>query len=170
MKKIGLFYSFATDKTKRCAKKIEESFNSKKFEVTAVDVNETLTEEQFLEFDNIIAGAATWFDGELPFYWDEFVPAVEGMDLSKKQIAIFGLGDQVTASENFCDAMGILGSLFKERGAKLIGYSGTEGYIFEGSGALDGGKFMGLALDLDNQAKLTDERIKAWVKQLEKEF
>ncbi len=170
MKKIGLFYNFATDKTKRCAKKIEESFNSKNFEIVAVDVNETLTEEQFLQFDNIIVGAATWFDGELPFYWDEFVPTIEGMDLSKKRIAVFGLGDQVTASENFCDAMGILGNLFKEQGAKLIGYTETEDYTFEGSDALERNKFMGLALDLENQAKLTDERIKAWVKQLKKEF
>ncbi len=170
MKKIGLFYSFATDKTKRCANKIEESFNSKKFEVVAIDVNETLTEEQFLEFDNIIVGVATWFDGELPFYWDEFVPALEDMDLSKKRIAIFGLGDQVTASENFADAMGILGDLFEERGAKLIGHTATDGYIFEGSEAVRDNKFIGLALDLDNQNKLTNERIEAWVKQLEKEF
>jgi flavodoxin I len=32
------------------------------------------------------------------------------------------------------------------------------------------GKFVGLALDEDNQSDLTDERIKAWVTALKKEF
>jgi flavodoxin I len=58
----------------------------------------------------------------------------------------------------------------EDRGAKVIGLTSPEGYTFEGSVALRDGQFLGLALDIENQAALTDERIKAWVEQLKKEF
>ena len=60
-----------------------------------------LTEEIFLSHKNMILGVPTWFDGELPNYWDEFVPAIEDLDLKGKTIAIYGLGNQVEYPENF---------------------------------------------------------------------
>ena len=36
--------------------------------------------------------------------------------------------------------------------------------------AVKNGKFVGLAIDEDNQSDLTDERIKIWVAQIKKEF
>jgi flavodoxin I len=47
-----------------------------------------LTEKTFLSYDNLILGVPTWFDGELPNYWDEFVPALEDLDLKGKTVAI----------------------------------------------------------------------------------
>jgi flavodoxin I len=44
------------------------------------------------------------------------------------------------------------------------------GYDFNKSKALRDDKFIGLALDEDNQSDLTDSRIKQWVTQLKKEF
>ncbi|MFW5829724.1 MAG: hypothetical protein ACOCXA_05635 [Planctomycetota bacterium] len=38
------------------------------------------------------------------------------------------------------------------------------------SRALDGDHFVGLALDLDNQAELSDERLEAWAGQLKAAF
>jgi len=58
----------------------------------------------------------------------------------------------------------------EDRGAKVIGLTNPEGYTFERSVALRDGQFLGLALDVENQAGLSDERIKAWVEQLKKEF
>ncbi len=170
MKKVGLYYNFETKKTSRVAKKIKEAFEKAGgYEIIPVDVDEKMTEEQFMQFDHMLLGASTWMDGELPYYWDEFVPAMEDLDMKGKKIAIFGLGDQVNGSENFQDAIGLLGYLLEERGAKLYGFTSTDGYTFERSVGLKDGKFMGLSIDVDNQAALTNERITAWVKQLKKE-
>jgi len=166
--KIGLIYSFNTIKTSKNAEKIKKAFG-KDFDIEMVNVEE-IDEKAFLSFDNMLLGVPTWFDGELPNYWDEFMPAIEQLKLKGKKVALFGLGDQVGYPENFVDAIGLLAIALEERGAKVIGLTSPEGYTFERSVALRDGKFLGLPLDIENQAALTDERIKAWVEQLKKEF
>ncbi|RZT93458.1 flavodoxin I [Ancylomarina subtilis] len=166
--KIGLIYSFNTIKTSKNAEKIKKAFG-KDFDIEMVNVEE-IDEKSFLSFDNMLLGVPTWFDGELPNYWDEFMPAIEQLKLKGKKVALFGLGDQVGYPENFVDAIGLLAIALEERGAKVIGLTSPEGYTFERSVALRDGKFLGLPLDIENQAALTDERIKAWVEQLKKEF
>ncbi|MFA9391364.1 MAG: flavodoxin [Prolixibacteraceae bacterium] len=167
MKKIGIFYSFNSNKTAKIAEKIIEAFAGSNIEaVNAEDV----TEEAFLAFDNIIAGVPTWFDGELPNYWDEFSPALEDLDLKGKKIAIYGLGDQKGYAENFNDGIGVFADLVTKSGAEVIGYTSAEGYTFENSAALKGAKFCGLCLDQENQARLTKGRIEKWVESLKNEF
>ena len=168
MKKIGLIFSFNTIKTSKNAEKVKKAFG-KEFDVEMVNVEE-IDEEAFLSHKNMILGVPTWFDGELPNYWDEFMPAIEDMKLKGKKVALFGLGDQLGYPENFVDAIGLLATSLEERGAKIIGLTSPEGYTFERSVALRDGKFLGLALDIENQAALTDERIKTWVEQLKEEF
>lgn len=166
MKKIGLFYSFNTNKTSQAARKIGEEFGD-----TAVHVNaETLTEKEFLSYGNLILGVPTWFDGELPNYWDEFVPALEDLDLKGKTVAIFGNGNQKGYPENFVDGVGIMANLLESRGARLVGLTSVQGYTFESSQALRGDQFTGLALDFENQAAQINGKIKKWVEQLKKEF
>ena len=131
---------------------------------------ETITQDTFRNYSNFILSVPTWFDGELPNYWDEFVPALEDMDLEGKTIAIFGNGNQRDYPENFVDAIGILGKLLEQLGAEIIGETSTDGYVFESSVAVRDGKFMGLAIDQDTQAKLTDERVKNWVKDIQVKF
>lgn len=137
--------------------------------IEAVNV-ETLTEEQFLSYDNLILGVPTWFDGELPNYWDELGPALEDMNLKGKYVAMFGLGDQVNYAENFLDALGIMAVLLESRGAKIVGHTSAKGYTFESSKALRGNQFLGLAIDFENQANKNKERVSAWVEQIKKEF
>jgi len=167
MKKTAIIYSFNTKKTGKVADQIKEAFASEDIDMVNA---EDLTEEKFLSYDQMILGVPTWFDGELPNYWDEFVPAIEDLDLSGKKIALFGLGDQKGYPENFLDAVGILGKILEEQGATLVGFTSTEGYEFESSAAERDGKFMGLAIDYENQGTKNKERIPAWVEQLRKEF
>lgn len=167
MKKIGLVYSFNTKKTSQTAKRLIEAFGENVIE--AVNV-ETLTGKQFLSYDNIILGVPTWFDGELPNYWDEFVPALEDLNLKGKNIAIYGAGDQKGYPENFVDGIGIMAYLVEQLGAKLSGFTSAEGYTFESSKAQRGDQFCGLALDYENQANKNKERIANWVEQIKKEF
>lgn len=167
MKKIGLFYSYNTRKSSIVADKIAKEIGKENVDLINA---EEIDEDKFMAYDNIIISAPTWFDGELPNYWDEFVPALEDMNLKGKTIGIFGLGDQKGYPENFVDAIGIMGELLEKLGAKLIGETSTNDFTFEKSKAVRNGKFMGLALDVDNQNKLTGQRIKDWVEKIKKEF
>jgi flavodoxin I len=167
MKKIGLIYSFNTKKTGQMAKRIVDAMGPENIE----EVNaETLTEDQFTAFDNLILGVPTWNDGELPNYWDEFVPALEDLNLKGKHIAIFGAGDQKGYPENFVDGVGIMAGLVEKQAAVLVGFTSTEGYTFENSKAKRGDTFCGLALDFENQSTKNKERITTWCEQLKKEF
>lgn len=168
MSKTGIFYSFNSIKTSKAAEKIIQEFNP---DINILPVNaEVLTEELFLSFTNLILAVPTWFDGELPNYWDEFVPALEDLNLTGKTIAIYGLGNQVEYPENFGDAVGIMAKLVQERGAKLVGFTSAEGYTFESSRALTGDQFMGLVLDQETQPRLSKDRIANWVKDLKVQF
>ena len=124
----------------------------------------------FQAYDNLIVGASTWFDGELPTYWDEMIPEIESLDLKDKKVALFGLGDQIGYPDNFVDGLGILADAFEKAGAILVGFTSAEGYSFNRSRALRDGKWCGLVIDIENQAKLTDKRIADWCEQLKKEF
>jgi flavodoxin I len=167
MKKIGLFYSFNTKKTAQTANKIVEYLGKENIE----DINaEEVTPDKFMVYDNLILGVPTWFDGELPNYWDEFVPALEDLNLNEKKIAIFGAGNQKGYPENFVDAIGIMAGILEKQGAKIVGFTSVEGYNFESSKAKRGDQFCGLALDFENQVGLNKERIANWCVQLNKEF
>lgn len=168
MKKIGLFYSFNTNKTARAGEKIKNAFG-KDANIEVLNA-EKVSEEEFMKFDNLIVGVPTWFDGELPNYWDEFVPALEDLDLKGKKIAIYGLGDQKGYPENFNDGVGIFASIVEKCGAKVVGFTSREGYTYEHSAAERGDQFCGLCLDQENQARLTEKRVKDWATQLKKEF
>lgn len=166
-KKTAIIYSYHTHKSKKVAQKIIEAWGEG--EIEPVNAEE-LSGEILKKYDYFILSAPTWFDGELPNYWDEFVPELEEMDLSGKKFAIFGLGDQKEYPENFCDAIGILAGIIEDCGGKLAGSVPAEGYTFEHSKAQRGDVFIGLPLDQENQARMTAGRIKDWVEQLKKEF
>ncbi|KAF0237114.1 MAG: flavodoxin [Prolixibacteraceae bacterium] len=167
MSKTVIIYSFHTQKSKKVAEKVIEAFG--KDEVQAINAEE-LTSKVFQENDNFILSAPTWFDGELPNYWDEFVPDLEEMDLKNKNFAVFGLGDQKGYPENFCDAIGILVEILEKCGANIVGKTPAAGYTFESSRAQRGDFFVGLPLDQENQGKLTGGRVTKWVAQLKTEM
>jgi len=102
--------------------------------------------------------------------WEDFFDELDTIDFTGKKVAYFGEGDQVGYPDTFQDAMGMLEEKIVERGGETVGYWSTDGYEFTDSKALRDGKFVGLALDEDNQSDLTDERIKTWVSQLKQEF
>lgn len=167
MSKTAIIYSYNTQKSKKVAEKVITAFGET--EIEAINAEE-LTKAVFENYDNFIVSAPTWFDGELPNYWDEFLPDLEEMDLTKKSFAIFGLGNQKEYPENYCDAIGLLAEILEGCGATLVGQTSIEGYTYESSKAQRGDVFMGLALDQENQARLTKGRVSKWVEQLKKEF
>ena len=158
MKTIGLFYAMNAAKTSHIAEKIREDLGGVK--VIEVVLIEKAWQNDFQAYDNMIVGASTWFDGELPTYWDELVPELESLDLKGKKVAIFGLGDQKNYPDNFVDGMGILAYAFQKAGAELVGFTR----------AVRGEKFCGLVIDQENQAQLTSKRIADWCKLIKEDF
>lgn len=167
MKKIGLFYGTNTVKTAKIAKKIQEYFGNIKVDIIAID---EVTQNDFESYNNLILGASTWFDGELPVYWEEALPELTDLKMDGKKVAIFGLGNQKDYSENFVDGIGILAEIVENAGATIVGQTSPDGYSFEKSKAIRSGHFLGLAIDQENQSNKTDERIRDWVEQLKIEF
>lgn len=164
MEKIGIFYSTNTVKTAAVAQEIIEALGKDNVDIVPV---EEAWKEDFEKYDNIIIGVSTWFDGELPTYWDELIPELSDVVLKNKRIAIFGLGDQLNYPENFADGVGILAKKLTGLGAKLTGFTSSGGYRFEHSKALKDDQFQGLIIDVENQHDQTKERVKDWVKTLE---
>ncbi|MCQ4346736.1 flavodoxin [Pseudomonas stutzeri] len=176
MARIGLFFGSNTGKTRKVAKMIKKRFDDDTM-ADALNVNRASAED-VAQYQYLIIGTPTLGDGELPGLsadcenesWEEFLPKLEDVDFSGKTVALFGLGDQVGYPKEFLNAMGILYDFVVERGATVVGAWPTEGYEFEESEALRDGQFVGLALDLDNQSGLTEERLNVWLKSIAPAF
>ncbi len=168
MSNIGLFYGTQTGKTEDAAKTIQSALGGDGV-VDLIDIADV--EPKALEdYQYLIIGCPTWNVGELQGDWDGIYDDLDDIDFKGKKIAYFGTGDQIGYGDNFQDAMGILEEKISELGGETVGHWPTDGYDFEESKAVKNGKFIGLALDEDNQSELTDERINTWVSQLKTAF
>ncbi|MER3493314.1 MAG: flavodoxin FldA [Mastigocladus sp. ERB_26_2] len=168
MSKIGLFFGSTTGKTELIAETIQKEFGGDDV-VTLHNIMDA-EEDDFADYEYLIIGCPAWNIGELQSDWEGFFSELDNIDFNGKKVAYFGTGDQIGYADNFQDAMGILEEKITELGGTTVGYWSTDGYDFNESKAVKNGKFVGLAVDEDNQSDLTDERIKAWVAQLKKEF
>jgi flavodoxin I len=130
-----------------------------------LDIKDATTDD-LNNADGIIMGTSTWQEGELQDDWESFVDDLGEVNFAGKTVAFFGMGDQQGYAEYFCGGMFKLYEKAKAGGAKIVGAWPTDGYDFETSAAVVDGKFVGLALDEDNQPELTDERIKTWCGQI----
>ncbi|MCA1992231.1 MAG: flavodoxin FldA [Coleofasciculus sp. S288] len=168
MAKIGLFYGTQTGNTQTAAELIQQEFGGD----SVVDLHDIADAESsdFEEYDFIIIGCSTWNIGELQSDWEGFYDELDNIDFSPKKIAYFGTGDQISYADNFQDAIGILEEKISSLGGTTVGYWSIDGYEFNESKAVRNGKFVGLAIDEDNQAELSNSRIKSWVAQLKQEF
>lgn len=167
MSQVALFFGTQTGNTEDVAMKIQAqlgSDNVSMYEISEADASD------FAECDCIIVGCPTWNVGELQADWEGFYEELDSIDFTGKKVAYFGVGDQVGYADNFQDAIGILEEKITSLGGQTVGYWPVEGYDFNESKALRDGKFVGLAIDEDNQSDLTEKRIAAWTAQLKVEF
>jgi len=162
--RVAIIYSPKAKKTSQVVELIHR--NSGWNNLENIDV-ENIMDLDFSNYDLLILGVPSWFDGELPVYWDEVAPFLEDINLKGKKVAIFGNANQVNYPENFADAIGILSDIVSSAGAKVVGYTSAVGYNFIQSKALEGELFKGLILDFENQQKKNEQRVKAWLQSLE---
>mgnify|MGYP001192523274 FL=1 len=168
MKNIGLFYGSDTGTTEMISEQIINLIGKKN--VTKHDIFDTKVSD-FENYNCIILGLSTWYDGELQSDWDSFFEEFQTIDFKNKKVAIFGIGDQYSYADTFIDGVGIIGKVVKTNNGILIGEWSTDGYFHDSSVAeLEMGTFCGLAIDEDNQSDMTAERLKKWTKQILTEF
>ena len=165
--KTGIFYGSDTGDTEDVAKIMASIIGVD--EVDLCDIGEASVED-FDKYERIIIGLSTWYDGELQSDWEYFFPNLDDIDFTGKTVAIFGLGDQEGYGTWFVDGIGIVYDKIMEKGAKVVGEWATDGYDFDESKAVKNGKFVGLAIDEDNQTHQTEERINKWLKQISGDF
>lgn len=176
MARIGIFFGTNTGKTRKVSKMIKKRFDDDTM-ADPLNVNR-VSAADIAQYEYLIFGTPTLGDGLLPGLsadcesesWEEFLPTLASVDFSGKTVAIFGLGDQVGYAHEFVDAMIELYNFLKEKGANIVGAWPTDGYEFDHSEAVVDGKFVGLALDLDNQSALTEQRLDAWLKSIAPAF
>jgi len=176
MAKIGIFFGSTSGKTRKVAKMIKKRFDDS---LVADPININRVEaDDLLAYEFLILGTPTMGEGQLPGLsaecdeesWEEALQKFASIDLTGKTVAIFGLGDQVSYSNEFCDAMIEIYDFVSARGAKVVGAWPTAGYNFSTSQSVIDGNFVGLALDLDNQTDQTEARLDAWLRSIAPDF
>jgi len=165
---VGLYYSTQTGNTETVAGYIAEAAG-----LEIEDIGDA-EDDAVTALDSIIVGAPTWHTDEESersgTEWDSWLyDTLPNLDLSGKNVAVFGVGDQASYGEYYADAAGELYDLFEAKGCKMMGFTSTDGYEHTGSKAERDGKFIGLMCDEDNQYDMSEDRAKAWVEQLKGE-
>lgn len=160
-----IIYGSSGGNTSDVAEKIKDTFGEG---IEAKDVTDASADD--LGADFIILGTSTWGIGDLQDDFEDFIEVLENADLSGKTIALFGLGDQDSYPDTFCNGMGAIYQAIAEKECKIIGKTSVDGYDFDESESVVEDQFVGLAIDEDNQSDLTDKRIEKWVKQLKEEL
>lgn len=158
----AIFYASDAGNTEDIAQRIAKELGDIEiFDIGTTDI------EKVNEYDKLIFGVSTWGEGDLQSDWEDAEDDFSKIDLSGKTVALFGLGDQEGYDDTFVDAMGILYEKTLEMGANVIGsFDIDSDYDYESSAAVVDGKFVGLAIDEDNQEELSDKRISLWISQI----
>lgn len=157
---IAVIYGSTTGNTENVARKICEYLGEDKAQVISVS---EFNLDNLEDYASLLLGASTWGFGDLQDDWEAELDNYRNLDLSGKKVGFFGCGDQEGFADTFVDSMGLIYEAVKNSGADFIGSCPTDGYDFSDSKALLNGKFLGLPIDDDCQANLTEERIKDWV-------
>ena len=126
-----------------------------------------LSDAQVNDAKNLILGTSTWGAGEMQDDWYDGLKTLKSANLEGKTVALFGCGDSESYPDTFVGGMAEIYNAVKKAGANVIGAVSTEGYTFDDSESVVDGKFVGLALDEVNEDNKTDERIDAWVAEIQ---
>jgi flavodoxin I len=173
MEKIGLFYAPAKGSTERVAKLIEKKIGKAKIDLLLIEDNtdvNIIAPYSKIIFGISTVGRDTWDSKYKKVGWDFFISKLENADLRGKTIAIYGLGDHILYPNHFVNSMGVLAELIENSGARLIGQTPADGYIFNESEAVKNGIFKGLPIDEENEPELTENRVDRWLKLITNEF
>lgn len=157
MKKTLIIYGSTTGSCREYAEKIAAKLNTEAMDVVNIDA------QKLAEYDNLLLGTSSWGAGEMQDDWYEGVKALKAADLSGKTIALFGCGDAESYSDTFCGGLSELYEAVVSSGAHLVGQVDASAYSYDDSESVVDGKFIGLALDVNEEDAKTEERISNWL-------
>ena len=157
MKTTIVIYGSSTGSCQSIAETIASKLGAEAVDVTSIN------DDTIKSHENLILGTSTWGAGEMQDDWYDGVKVLKSAGLSGKTVAIFGCGDSESYPDTFCGGMKELFDAAGEAGANVLPGVSTDGYTFDDSEAVDGDKFVGLALDEVNEDDKTEERIDAWL-------
>lgn len=157
---VTVIYGTDSGSTKTIASRL-----AKKIDGKALDIKSAAPAD-LENCDLLILGSPTYGEGDLQCDWEDHLQTLKSANIADKKVALFGTGDQVNYPDSFADALGTLYDQVVEQGAVVVGFTATDGYTYKKSTAVRDGKFVGLVLDQDNQASMTNERIASWISQL----
>jgi len=154
----------------KCAKLMYEKLDTGEADIVELT---SFAPKNFADYDLIIVGCSTvgadsWKDASQSDQWGPFFAKMqnEGIDLTGKKFALYGLGNQVLYPDHFINATRVVHDELIKFNPTMIGKWPAEGYSFNDSDALVGDHFLGLALDEDTEGHLTDKRIEQWLAQI----
>lgn len=163
MEKVKVIYGSSNGNTQEAATLIATELGGEAINVssaTPADFNSEL----------IVLGTSTWGIGDIQDDWSAALPMLDKVDWSGKKVALFGLGDQMSFGDSYIDGVRDIYDRVTAHQVPVIGEWRIDGYQHSGSRAVIDGQFIGLALDADNQAEMTPQRVREWCKQLRDEM
>lgn len=166
MGKVGIFFGTSTGNTETVAEKIASAIGDAELK----NVSDGISAADFESHDNLVLGTSTWGVGDLQDDWESAIGELQNANLSGKVVALFGLGDSSSYSDTFVNGMARIYDAVKGNGATVVGAVDASDYTYDDSEAVQDGKFVGLAIDEDNESSKTDGRIAAWVANIKPSF
>jgi len=173
MSKTALFYSPEGGNVNSVANKLGELIGNDKVDIIPV---KEVEKEDLAKYDKIILAGSTvgtdhWDHEIVVDEWIEFFTKIKEISFEKKKVAIIGLGNSVLYPEHFADGMAVLYERIIKQKGKPLGFVDSNDYDFTDSEAVnEDGFFCGLAIDEDNEAELTTERLEKWISILKSDF
>ncbi|MFA5418450.1 MAG: flavodoxin domain-containing protein [Bacteroidales bacterium] len=164
MKKIALLYWGIGGNVEKASRKVYSMFDPEiidMFDVVNFDMS-TLNNYKLLILGGSTIGAENWIDAKADNEWNRFFRKLEKQGPLNFTVAFFGLGDQILYPDHFVDGLGVFQEEMDGLNVKVIGQWPVDGYKFTDSDGYKDNHFYGLALDIDNEPELTNQRIKAW--------
>ena len=146
--KVGVYYGTEGQNTEAAADLLVELLNAKFDGIageTSFPVDEIDGVEDLMDHELLLVGCPTWNTGadteRSGTDWDDLYYEDDGLpslDFAGKKVAVFGCGDSVGYSGNFCDAIDELESVFASRNAQTGFGSGRRADVNFGVGRVDG--------------------------------
>ncbi|MBC8321017.1 MAG: flavodoxin domain-containing protein [Bacteroidetes bacterium] len=172
MKKIVLLYWGKGGNVENTAHEVYKMFDSHiidMFDLVSFDIR-TIENYDLMILGHSTIGAENWEDAVADNEWNRFFRKIESKGGCSISAASFGLGDQVLYPDNFVDGLGIYKDEMDKLNISTIGSWPSDGYNFTDSDGEKDGFFYGLALDVDNEPELSEDRIKEWTDKIKKEI
>ena len=160
MKKTVVIYGSTTGSCEDYANRIASKLGADVFNVTDVDSGKVEA------YDNLLLGTSTWGEGDVQDDWYDGVKVLESANLKGRTVAIFGCGDAMGYPDSFCGGMAEIYRALKDSGANILGMVNAGDYNYGSSQAVIDGKFVGLAIDINETDSKTEERIDKWIEEI----